>query len=144
MKRHSGWVTERWPFFIMHNELYTDEIFDYAECKKCRGTLTNCTHHAEGANTSCGDEVAIDIIIKDGVVIDIKIDDTGCIISTASAAMMCEKLKGLEITEVNQILDGIKQGKFPADQIVLQTVARNPVRIKCAMLPWVTIRSIIS
>jgi nitrogen fixation NifU-like protein len=75
----------------------------------------------------------------------------GCAISTASASMMTEAVKGKTVDEAHRIFhgfhdlvmgkadDGASLGKLAA----FSGVRAFPMRVKCATLAWHTLRSAI-
>lgn len=136
-------------------ELYRDVILDHYRNPRRKGSLENPTAHAEGQNPLCGDEIAIDVAIADGNVVDVGVTGQGCSISQASASMMAEAIVGMDRAEIAEItgrfkammtiddgdagLDPDRPGAVLGDLEALQGVRRFPVRIKCADLPWATL-----
>jgi nitrogen fixation NifU-like protein len=133
-------------------ELYQDLILDHTKCPRNFGELegANCT--AEGFNPLCGDQVTIHLVLEDGVVKDVNFEGKGCAISTASASMMTEIIKGKTVDEVTALfqrfhsvvtspagsdIDLLELGKLAA----LAGVREFPLRVKCAILAWHTLRS---
>jgi len=131
-------------------ELYQELILDHNKRPRNRGTLAEHDHEAEGYNPICGDRVTITLILKDDVVEDIRFDGTGCAISTASASLMTEHVKGKTAEEVEEAFERFHQlvtgnpgevelapelGKL----VVFSGVCEYPVRVKCATLAWHTL-----
>ncbi len=133
-------------------DLYREVILDHYRNPRNRGKLDAPAFHAEGTNPLCGDEVAIDLALEDGVVTDVRISGQGCSISQASASMMSEAIKGKTTEEVKAfaarfnslmttdevIVDPDRPGAVLGDLEALQGVREFPVRIKCATLCWHT------
>lgn len=127
-------------------ELYQEVILDHNKHPRNRGMLEDATSTAEGHNPLCGDEVRVYLHVEDGCVTDVSFDGQGCAISTASASLMTEAVKGktLEeaeatfrefqsmVTETGEVTPRPELG----DLEVLAGVREYPVRIKCATLPW--------
>jgi len=90
-------------------ELYQSVILDHNKRPRNRGTLAEHDHEAEGYNPICGDRVTITLILKDDVVEDIRFDGTGCAISTASASLMTEHVKGKTAEEVEEAFERFHQ-----------------------------------
>jgi nitrogen fixation NifU-like protein len=138
------------------DELYREVILDHYRNPRKRGHLENPTAHAEGLNPLCGDEVSLDLIVEGGTVTDVAVTGQGCSISQASASMMAEAIVGKTIDEIADIshrfrtmmdleegsagLDPSRPGEALGDLEALQGVRRFPVRIKCAALPWTTLK----
>jgi nitrogen fixation NifU-like protein len=132
-------------------ELYQEVILDHNKSPRNKGHLECPTNQAEGYNPLCGDHINVYVDVKDGIVKDIKFDGCGCAISTASASLMTEALKGKSIVEVKEIF-----GRFHAlvtsdtddpeffedfdSLMALSGVREFPVRVKCATLAWHTLR----
>lgn len=131
-------------------QLYTDLILEYNQDQTNKRKLDHPTIHEHGHNPSCGDDMDIEAIVKDGVIDDLAYTGSGCAISQASAAMMAELLKGKKVSEgirlCNLFLDMIR-GKVTDDKqleeldaaITLKNISQMPVRVKCATLAWHTL-----
>ena len=133
-------------------ELYQELILDHTKCPRNFGELqgANCT--AEGFNPLCGDQLTLYLVLEDGVLKDVRFEGKGCAISTASASLMTEAIKGKTAEEVAALfqrfqsvvtspvdsdIDTLELGKLAA----LAGVREFPLRIKCAILAWHTLRA---
>lgn len=131
-------------------ELYQEVILDHTKKPRNFGNLEKATHVAEGHNPLCGDQVIVFLEMVDGWVKDIRFEGKGCAISTASASMMTELLKGKSpeaIYSTFELFHDLVTGK-PATRVdelgklvAFAGVAAFPVRIKCATLAWHTIKA---
>ncbi len=133
-------------------DLYREVILDHYRSPRNRGTLAAPDLHGEGTNPLCGDEIAIDMTLDDGVVSEVRVTGQGCSISQASASMMSEAITGRTVAEIreiaarfnalmttdDQIVDPDRPGSVLGDLEALQGVREFPVRIKCATLSWHT------
>lgn len=127
-------------------ELYQEVILDHNRYPRNRGALAEADRFAEGYNPLCGDEVKVYLQVVDGAISDVAFDGKGCAISTASASLMTEAIKGKTIEEVETLFRSFQSmvtetGDATArpelgDLEVLGGVREYPVRIKCATLPW--------
>jgi len=105
-------------------------------------------HHAQGFNPVCGDEFRVHLRVTDGVIQDIGFEGAGCAISTASASLMTEALKGKTAQEAEALFQSVhkllmREGQ-PGNVGKLQVLAgvhEYPARVKCASLPWHTLRA---
>jgi len=129
-------------------DLYQDMIFDHYRQPRNYGQLENANRKAEGYNPLCGDKVTLTLILKDGVIHDLKFEGTGCAISTASASLMTESLKGKTAEEALSILEDFKSlvtgatvDKDMGKLAVLAGVQAFPQRVKCATLAWHTLQA---
>jgi len=140
-------------------ELYQTTILDHSRQPKNFGKLDHATHQAEGYNPLCGDKVTVYLELDGDTVKDVRFDGVGCAISTASASLMTQAIKGktteqaqalfkkLHDTVTGQIDDDANGGGGDAVDIgklaVLEGVRQYPLRVKCATLAWHTLRNAI-
>jgi nitrogen fixation NifU-like protein len=135
-------------------ELYQQLIIDHGRTPRNFGKLEDANHIKEGYNPLCGDELTVYIKEQDGVIESIQFEGQGCAISTASASLMTEILKGKTITEAEDLFKNFHQLVTDGDDnaaskekigklIVLAGVAEYPARVKCATLAWHTMTAAI-
>lgn len=125
-------------------DLYQEVILDHNKRPRNFRVLEPCTHHADGYNPLCGDRVSVYLDVQDGVVQDVSFQGSGCAISTASASLMTEMLKGKPVEEVRGLFNRfhtVVTGDEPAPAgmgklAVLAGVRDYPSRVKCATLAW--------
>jgi nitrogen fixation NifU-like protein len=134
-------------------DLYQEVILDHNKRPRNFGALEGASHHAEGHNPLCGDQLSISLVIEDGAVQDVRFEGSGCAISTASASLMTEAVKGKSLEEAQRLFDGFhdlltgdpsQAAQASADLgklAVFQGVREFPVRVKCATLSWHTLKS---
>ena len=133
-------------------ELYQEVILDHHKRPRNFRRPEDANKHADGFNPLCGDKVTVFLRVEEGVVRDIAFQGSGCAISTASASMMTESLKGKSEAEVAQIFErfhNLVTGNAPEDSegssmgklAVFAGVREYPVRVKCATLAWHTMRA---
>jgi nitrogen fixation NifU-like protein len=129
-------------------ELYQEVILDHNRRPRNRGRVNGPTGEAEGHNPLCGDIVHVTLRTEAGRVADVAFEGVGCAVSTASASLMTEAIKGKTIEEAESIFREFQEmvtetGEASehdelGDLQVLAGVRAYPVRIKCATLPWHT------
>ena len=128
-------------------ELYQSVILDHNKHPRnyCKPACTN--RSAEGINPLCGDQLTIYLDVEDGVVKDVGFSGTGCAISTASASLMTQTIKGMKIEEAERLFKGFREmvtsdpksdpgGKELGKLSVFSGVREFPMRVKCATLAW--------
>src|SRR6185503_15904468 len=127
--------------------LYQELILDHSRSPKNYGELSAKTHHAQGNNPLCGDNIDVDLLVKDDLIEKISFRGDGCAIAKASASLMTEHVKGCPVEKALSIfglfhamlvseseeLDDL--GKLAA----LKGVRQFPIRVKCATLCWHTL-----
>jgi nitrogen fixation NifU-like protein len=133
------------------SELYQEVILDHNRSPRNNHEMTCPCHHAEGFNPLCGDKLSLFLKIEMGVVVDASFVGKGCAISTASASIMTDLLKGKTIDEAKTLFDAFHElvttetdeandlGKLN----VLAGVKQFPSRVKCATLAWHTMLAAI-
>jgi len=133
------------------DNLYQEVILDHyknPQNKKLSATYDAQVHHV---NPSCGDEIDLNITIKDGLVEAITWDGVGCSISQASVSILTDLLIGKSIDGAYKIYDefvalmqskGMVEGdaELLEDAVALAGVSKYPARIKCALLGWMAFK----
>ncbi len=108
-------------------DMYRELILDHYKHPRNFGTLAKPDATAHAYNATCGDTIQMDVKISNGKITDIKFSGNGCAISQASASMLTEKVKAMDVKKVM---------KLTTDDILemLETTL-TPSRVKCAVLP---------
>jgi nitrogen fixation NifU-like protein len=132
-------------------DLYQDVILDHSRKPRNRGKLEGANRRAEGFNPLCGDRFTVQLVVDEGIVRDIRFEGSGCAISTASASLMTEDLKGKREAEAEERFrlfhDLLTGDPSPGSEepdpslgklVAFSGVREFPVRVKCATLPWHT------
>ncbi len=129
-------------------ELYQEVIFDHNRHPRNAGPLPDANRSAEGFNPLCGDRLKLYLKVEDGIIKDIRFEGAGCAISTASASLMTESLKGKTEAQAETLFKEFHTlltekahapASFPDKLRVLQNVREFPARVKCATLCWHTL-----
>ena len=133
-------------------ELYQSVILDHNKRPRNFHEPEGANRSADGFNPLCGDKITVYLELEDDVVKDVGFSGSGCAISTASASLMTQSIKGKSVDDVRQLFDGFhelvvgdsgeaadleKLGKLA----VFSGVREFPVRVKCATLAWHTMKS---
>ena len=131
-------------------ELYRDVILDHNKRPRNFGRIEASDTHADGHNPLCGDRLTVWLRLKDGRIEDIRFEGKGCAISTASASMMTEAVKGKDRAAVQSLYGRIhslltQQDAAPDESLgklaALSGVREFPARVKCASLCWHTLNA---
>ena len=103
-------------------------------------------HKATGHNPLCGDRVTVYVRLEDGIAKEASFTGAGCAISTASASMMTDAVKGKPLEEVRALFErfhGLVTGKGDGEALgklaAFSGVSEFPMRVKCATLAWHTL-----
>jgi nitrogen fixation NifU-like protein len=108
------------------DDMYREEIMELYKSPSNFGQLKNKTHEKTAYNSVCGDEITVQLLVKDSIVKDIKFSGSGCVVSMVASSLLTDKLKGMNI-------DSIKGMKGEQVLELLKTKL-TPSRIKCALL----------
>jgi len=131
-------------------DLYQEVIVDHGRRPRNFGPLPDASHQAEGFNPLCGDRLNLRLKVVDGVIEEARFEGVGCAISTASASLMTEALKGRGASEAEALFAGFHAMLTGEPQVtpsslgkleVLAGVREFPSRIKCATLAWHTLHA---
>lgn len=134
-------------------DLYQELILDHYKRPRNRGRIENPDGSAEGHNPLCGDRLALTLRLEDGVIRDVRFEGSGCAISTASASIMTEAVKGKTPEQAEALFrrfhalvtgNGTAPDAAAPDLGKLQAllgVRKYPVRVKCATLAWHTLEA---
>lgn len=131
--------------------LYQEVILDHNRRPRNHHAIDGA-HHADGYNPLCGDKVTIYVKLDGDRITDVGFTGAGCAISTASASILTETLKGKTRDEALRLFDkfhDVVTGKETGDATlgklaVFSGVSEFPVRVKCATLAWHTLRSALT
>ena len=136
-------------------DLYQEVILDHNKRPRNWGTLPDATGVAQGHNPLCGDRLSLYVKVEGGRLTGIAFEGSGCAISKASASLMTDAVRGQTLddvlalfdrvhamltTPIGQDVDSAAVGKLA----VLSGVREFPVRVKCASLPWHTLKSALA
>ncbi len=127
-------------------DLYQEVILDHNRRPRNFGPLPAANRRAEGNNPLCGDRVTVHLDVADGLIRDVAFEGAGCAISTASASLMTETLKGRSVEAARALFRGfhalVTLGTVPESEdgldrlAVFSGVREFPMRVKCATLAW--------
>ncbi len=135
--------------------LYQEVILEHSKNPRNFRMPDPVDNFANGINPLCGDKLTVYLHVVDDVIEDISFEGSGCAISTASASMMTQRLKGLPVEQANAIFEQFHElltsnidQETSDDQLgklsVFSGVREFPMRVKCATLAWHTLQSALS
>ena len=138
-------------------DLYQQVILDHNKKPRNFRVLAGANRTAEGYNPLCGDEITLYLSVEDGVIKDAAFQGKGCAISKASASMMTDGVIGKPVDEAEALFHRVHamltgdvgasantSGDGLGKLAVFGGVREFPSRIKCATLPWHTLRAALS
>ncbi|WP_269498671.1 Fe-S cluster assembly sulfur transfer protein SufU [Castellaniella sp. S9] len=132
-------------------ELYQEVIFDHNRNPRNFHAMADASRRADGHNPLCGDQLTVYVRLRDDVIEEVSFVGHGCAISTASASLMTEAVKGRRVDDAEALFRDIHAmlteahpdcdlGKLE----VLSGVREFPSRVKCATLAWHTLHNAIT
>ena len=130
------------------DDLYREVVMDHHRRPRGRAPLGRVDATAHGFNPVCGDEVVISLALDGDRVTGVQVQGRGCAICTASGSMMAEMIPGHTSAEAEATAEAFRAvmhgapapaGAELGDLEALEGVRKFAVRVKCAMLPWVTL-----
>lgn len=136
------------------DKLYQNALLEYSSRKEFKYEIESPDYVERGHNSSCGDDLTLMLKIENNIIIDASYIGSGCAVSSASMAMLIELIKGKKLNEVIEMnedffnlmnheeLDENKIDKLDIANILV-SFADMPARVKCATMPWHTLKVII-
>lgn len=134
----------------MVQELYREVVLAHYQHPSNRRSLPDANASSFSHNPLCGDELSVGARIENGCVADAAFEALGCSIVHASADMMVDLVKGKTLLQASEFMEAFEDMMLAPEPIapaelgdlrLLQAVRKFPVRIKCALLPWNTLRA---
>jgi nitrogen fixation protein NifU and related proteins len=136
-------------------ELYEQIIIDHSKHPKGAGLREPYDAEAHHVNPTCGDEVTVRVALDGGTIRDLSYQGEGCSISRASASVLHELVQGTTLEHTLAVQDAFQalvtgRGQVEPDEELLEDavafagVARYPMRVKCALLPWMAFKDATS
>jgi nitrogen fixation protein NifU and related proteins len=137
------------------SELYQQVILDHNKKPRNFRKLESPSNTAEGYNPLCGDHLTIYLDLEGDEVKEVSFEGSGCAISKASASMMTQAVKGKNKEQTERLfqefhsmvtgeLDEEEQDNVLGNLKIFAGVRDFPVRVKCATLPWHTLRAALN
>lgn len=135
-------------------DIYTQMILEESRNTENKYVLETATNVEKGHNPSCGDEITLQLDIRDGIIRDAAFVGVGCAISQASTSMMIDLIRGKSLEEAQDLaktfIGMIKKDITDEDELekledakAFENISNMPARVKCAVLAWHTLDEII-
>ena len=133
------------------SDLYQEILLEHNRRPRNFRVLADATHQADGYNPLCGDRISLQLKMGDHKVDDVGFQGEGCAISRASASLLTMAVKGASYGEAMALFDEFHRMLTEPDAApdydllgdleMLAGVIAYPTRIKCAVLPWHTLKA---
>jgi len=131
------------------DDLYQEVILDHKRNPRNFGPMSDANRNVDGFNPLCGDHIHLHVKLAGDVIQDVRFEGEGCAISTASASLMTEALKGKRVEDAERMFEAVHALLTEEDVdpdlgqlgklAIFSGVRRFPSRVKCASLAWHTL-----
>jgi len=136
----------------MVHDLYQETILDHSKRPRNFHPMQDANREADGYNPLCGDKLKLFLRMEGDIVKDASFVGAGCAISTSSASLMTESVKGKTKEEALKLLDKFHEllttdvavNKDLGKLVVFCGVRDYPARVKCATLAWHTLKNALT
>jgi len=138
---------------VSYRDIFGEILADHHESPRNWGKIEGATQEEKGYNPLCGDQITLCLKMNGHQLEECTFEGEGCSICMASASIMTEKVHGHNLEEIENLIDAFRKKMQGADQVeglpgddesddlvALYGIKRFPVRIKCALLPWTTLK----
>ncbi|CAB4713217.1 MAG: SUF system NifU family Fe-S cluster assembly protein [Actinobacteria bacterium] len=133
------------------DSLYQEVILDHYKHPQHKGLSPTFSAQVSHVNTSCGDEIILNIILENDVITSLTWEGQGCSISQASVSMMTDLLTGKSLEESETIVKSFSElmaskgtstgdPEILEDAVVFAGVSKFPGRVKCSLLGWMAFK----
>jgi nitrogen fixation protein NifU and related proteins len=136
----------------MVHDLYQEIILDHSKRPRNHHPMSDATREADGYNPLCGDKLKLFLKLDGDIVRDASFIGAGCAISTSSASLMTESIKGKTREEALKLLEkfhellttDVSVSQDLGKLVVFCGVRDYPARVKCATLAWHTLKNALN
>ncbi len=136
------------------DDIYNELIMEHSMNSFNKKSLQSPTGCQLGHNPNCGDEIELQVKIRNGVVEDAAFTGHGCAISQSSTSIMIDTLRGKKVEQAKKIVEifikMIKREKISSaekkllgDSVAFENIKDMPARVKCALLSWYTMEELL-
>ncbi|RJQ15600.1 iron-sulfur cluster assembly scaffold protein [Candidatus Woesearchaeota archaeon] len=114
-----------------NKDMYREHIIDSYKHPHNFGNLPHPTHACREFNPFCGDDITMQLVVKEGIIEKVTFNGKGCALSVAAASMLTDKIKGMNVEDIKKM--------SKEDILELLKIPIGPVRLKCALLSLETL-----
>ena len=136
------------------SDIYSELVMEHSMNSPYKRKLPNADMSCLGHNPNCGDEITIELNIEDNKIKDVAFTGHGCAISQSSTSIMMDTLIGKPLDEAKEIIEifikmidreeltDAEKEKL-GDSLAFENISNMPARVKCALLPWKTLKGML-
>ncbi|HJZ19108.1 MAG TPA: iron-sulfur cluster assembly scaffold protein [Candidatus Nanoarchaeia archaeon] len=115
------------------DNMYKEYILELYKSPENYGEIQSPSHEHTETNASCGDEITMQLLIKDGKIVNAKFHGSGCVMSIVSSSMLTSKIKGMPVEDVKNL--------ERENVLEMFNIKINPGRLKCVLLPLFAVKN---
>ena len=128
------------------------EILKIASDDNNNKCLKNYTHHSKLKNSLCGDEIQVNLIIREDKITDFGYQGKSCVYCKASASLLSKISINKKKDKINELCDDAKLF-FEGNSAIIKKKwklmsklfkSKNKARKECILLPFKTVKKIVS
>lgn len=130
--------------------MYQEIILDHYKHPLNKGLAAAADKQVHHVNPTCGDEITLQVVIRDHRLAGVHWDGQGCSISQASSSVMSDLVNGLPVANALSLGDqflAMMQGNGATEElgdgVAFEGVAKYPARVKCALLGWMALKDAV-
>ncbi len=131
-------------------DLYRQVVLEHSRHPRHRHRPAHYDLEAEGHNPLCGDKLRVYVNLAGEQLTDISFEASGCAICLASASLMSEAAREQTREQAEAMIRQFEQALttdgtlLTGDLAALGGVSQYPSRIRCATLPWKTLKAALT
>ena len=110
-----------------YHKVYEKLMDEHYRTSIYTGVLPDATHTSQALNPSCGDEVILQWQVHEGVIIRMRFQGTGCVLSHIAASVLAQQSEQKKVTEFS--------GYTAVQLATLLGIELGPNRMQCVALP---------
>lgn len=136
-----------------YRQIFGEILADHHESPRNWGRLPAPAKEEQGYNPLCGDKVILSFHTVGGKLEKCHFEGEGCSICMASASIMTDMVQGQTKEKVYSLIEAFREKMQGAESVeglppensdediaALYGIKRFPVRVKCVLLPWTTLK----
>lgn len=132
-------------------QIYSEVLREHTSSNRNKHHIENPSIMRKGVNPSCGDEIELELRVKNGIIEEAGFTGSGCAISQASASIMIDLIREKPVEEALMLAERFfsmikheitaeEELEILEDAVALKDISHMPARVKCAVLSWHTLK----
>lgn len=105
---------------------YEQELLAHFRHSSYRGKLESPSWESDAHNPSCGDSISFQGKMDNGMLVKVRFEGKGCVISQSAASLLAEHVQGKSAQEILNMA--------PEQMLALLKISLGPLRMRCGLL----------